>query len=584
MLANIDFSEIKDDLKSQIKNKLIKEPFPIFICNNFLPKSISKKIKYDFKKIISQENIIYETGKNTNYDEKKNLYSVIGGGRSIGRKEEFINLFKSSKSWIDLINFFSSNEFLNCLIEPLNLNKRVLFKNSNYKKNLFQDLFYHTVYPTFKISRYPSGSGMAYHRDFDDKFLSCMYYLGFSDEVERNFGGTQFAYETNHIFKLKNNFFDNIIREKKIIDHYSNDKRNFKLFKDVKPNLNTFVYFLKTDNSWHKVDSFDLPKNTTRDNIQINLMHCKYDWISNTLLKLKRHSILLAKNVYHEFLSFKFYFNEKIISKYFYEIKKDSKNFYVKKKNLSFFYFLIRKLKDFIHFIRSSTLLVKSKKRQIRELIFRICEPLNKNIYLVANYALDYLEVPKNPKILCFGVLDDLRFEEKVSKDFNTPVFVADPTPYTVEFIKKIKNPNIIFSDMALSNINGDIKFYINSEVTTERLKDGSIYKKSKDQKYIVVKSLNLKNFMNKWDCKFCDVLKMDIEGSEIDILNEIISYQKEDMPIQIVCEIDIGVDFYQSKWKIYGILIDLKKYYKIYYIPRLKRYSHLDLLFVKKK
>ena len=66
MLTNIDSIEIIKVLRNQIENKLLKETFLIFICNNFLQKNILKKIKYDFKKIIPQENIVYETFKKTN--------------------------------------------------------------------------------------------------------------------------------------------------------------------------------------------------------------------------------------------------------------------------------------------------------------------------------------------------------------------------------------------------------------------------------------------------------------------------------------------------------------------------------------
>ena len=66
MLTNIDSIEIIKVLRNQIENKLLKETFLIFICNNFLQKNILKKIKYDFKKIILQENIVYETFKKTN--------------------------------------------------------------------------------------------------------------------------------------------------------------------------------------------------------------------------------------------------------------------------------------------------------------------------------------------------------------------------------------------------------------------------------------------------------------------------------------------------------------------------------------
>ena len=47
---------------------------------------------------------------------------------------------------------------------------------------------------------------------------------------------------------------------------------------------------------------------------------------------------------------------------------------------------------------------------------------------------------------------------------------------------------------MALSNINGDIKFYINSEAATEKLKDGSIYKNPKIKIYCC-KIFKLKKF-----------------------------------------------------------------------------------------
>ena len=125
------------EFKNQIKNNLIKKPFPIFVSNDFLNKEIIREIKSDLNEILKTENITYQTDKNTNPIESQNSYYAIGGGRSISRKKEFLNIFESSKYWCQLIEFFSSKDFLKILTQPLNLDKKVKLRNSEYKKNIF---------------------------------------------------------------------------------------------------------------------------------------------------------------------------------------------------------------------------------------------------------------------------------------------------------------------------------------------------------------------------------------------------------------------------------------------------------------
>merc|ERR1711991_1016414 len=107
------------------------------------------------------------------------------------------------------------------------------------------------------------------HRDLDQKRFSFLFYLGFSDGIKRDYGGTQF-YKYNG-------------KPSYLVDHYIHLKEDFDIIKDVHPYPNRLACFMRTNNSWHGVKeiSFEDNNQIVRDNLQFNYMKCDVsNWIA----------------------------------------------------------------------------------------------------------------------------------------------------------------------------------------------------------------------------------------------------------------------------------------------------------------
>ena len=131
----------------------------------------------------------------------------------------------------------------------------------------------------FKLSCYPPGSGIAFHRDNQRKLIGMLLYFGFSDGIEREIGGTQFA--TDH--KSDDSW------SKNQINHSFHDHDNLEIAHDHKPYSNSFAAFYINDNSWHRIDPYEAEENIYRLNLQINFMRSrKLSFFSNLANKFLR--------------------------------------------------------------------------------------------------------------------------------------------------------------------------------------------------------------------------------------------------------------------------------------------------------
>ena len=149
----------------------------------------------------------------------------------------------------------------------------------------------------------------------------------------------------------------------------------------------------------------------------------------------------------------------------------------------------------------------------------------------------------------------------------------------------KVKK-NFIYDPYAIHTKSGNVKFYFgNSDQNLENM-EGSINNINKQSKYTEVNCKTLEDFKEYWNCKKISFLKMDIEGSAIDILRYIISRKGENLIDQIACEIEFPNSSNDENFvhKINGVMSSLKNYYDIYYIPRYYRFTNLEILLVKKR
>jgi FkbM family methyltransferase len=129
--------------------------------------------------------------------------------------------------------------------------------------------------------------------------------------------------------------------------------------------------------------------------------------------------------------------------------------------------------------------------------------------------------------IYSFGIGTDISFELSVSQKYRPEIHAFDPTPRSIEWVKKQNISNkVILHEYGLADRDGTVKFYPpdNPEFISH-----SIYNHQYSQKNSIevpVKRLN--TIMQELNHSRIDILKMDIEGSEYQVVEDILDSQIE--------------------------------------------------------
>ncbi len=122
--------------------------------------------------------------------------------------------------------------------------------------------------------------------------------------------------------------------------------------------------------------------------------------------------------------------------------------------------------------------------------------------------------------IVSVGIGKDISFDKAMLKYHDVEIFAFDPTPKSIEWLKKQELPsNFKYESVGLhSSLNGVAKFYFPknekavsaSTVVTESM--------NKDH-FIEVDMVTFENLVSKLPSKEISVLKIDIEGAEYDVI-----------------------------------------------------------------
>lgn len=155
----------------------------------------------------------------------------------------------------------------------------------------------------------------------------------------------------------------------------------------------------------------------------------------------------------------------------------------------------------------------------------KICRRFGELIKSPYNIYPNYLT--KDSIIYSGGVGGGISFEKQISKKFNSKIFLFDPTPTGVETMSKISDKNMFFVKLALADYSGNLNL--------------SSPKSPNEGSYAMGGPLSfpctsLKDFMKKKGHKKIDLLKIDIEGAEYMVIDDII---KNKIPVsQIAVEL----------------------------------------------
>ena len=147
--------------------------------------------------------------------------------------------------------------------------------------------------------------------------------------------------------------------------------------------------------------------------------------------------------------------------------------------------------------------------------------------------------------VYSFGVGFDISFDLALIEKYGLTVYAFDPTPGSVAWLKKQKLPRqFIFSDIGVADYDGQAEFFPpeNPDHISHTMISGM--KNKKESLFMKVESLS--TIMQRLDHKEIDLLKMDIEGAEYKVIDDLI---KDKLPIR-----QIAVEFHH-RFREFGIL-----------------------------
>jgi len=136
--------------------------------------------------------------------------------------------------------------------------------------------------------------------------------------------------------------------------------------------------------------------------------------------------------------------------------------------------------------------------------------------------------------VYSFGIGEDATFDTALIKKFNLVVHAFDPTPRSISWIKSQGfSDHFVLHELGLAAVDGEVLF--NPPDNPEHISHTLLERPSTRAKAISVPVKRLSTIMRDLKHDRLDVLKMDIEGAEYDVIEDI--YSSNIRPHQILIE-----------------------------------------------
>lgn len=138
-------------------------------------------------------------------------------------------------------------------------------------------------------------------------------------------------------------------------------------------------------------------------------------------------------------------------------------------------------------------------------------------------------EIPKNflrndSKVYLFGIGEDISFDLSLCNEYGMEINSFDPTPKSLKWIKKQNIPNNLkVHPIGLSDNDGEERFYLpknKSFVSVSTIKNTHT---QCEKDFLPLKVKRLSTIMKELGDDSLDLLKMDIEGSEYKVIDNMI-------------------------------------------------------------
>jgi len=142
--------------------------------------------------------------------------------------------------------------------------------------------------------------------------------------------------------------------------------------------------------------------------------------------------------------------------------------------------------------------------------------------------------IDRNSIVYSFGVGEDASFDIGLIERFDLTVFAFDPTPRSIQWVATQKLPeSFVMHPFGIAAFDGDVKF--NPPDNPEFVSHTVLDRPSTEEQAITVPVRRLSTILRELGHDRIDVLKMDIEGAEYDVLDEM--KENDIRPNQILIE-----------------------------------------------
>ncbi len=142
--------------------------------------------------------------------------------------------------------------------------------------------------------------------------------------------------------------------------------------------------------------------------------------------------------------------------------------------------------------------------------------------------------------VYSFGAGTDISFDLDVHARTGAEVHIFDPTPRSIEWVRRQQLPEKVhFHDFGVGAVDGEITFYPPRRESSSHFSPVPRYRQGSEQGAVVAEVLCLRSIMARLGHRRIDLLKIDIEGGEYDVLDNMLA---ERIPVsQLLVEFHHG-------------------------------------------
>lgn len=141
------------------------------------------------------------------------------------------------------------------------------------------------------------------------------------------------------------------------------------------------------------------------------------------------------------------------------------------------------------------------------------------------NYYLDHRRLPARPTVFSIGVGEDLDFDRALLTRHSVGLHLFDPTPRSERFVSAAGLPDgVRFDRLAIADYDGTINLYIDDlEDSLDTTTSVSIVNRGLHAAGFSIPCRRVSTLMRERGIERLDVLKLDVEGAAIAILNDVL-------------------------------------------------------------